>query len=166
MHRQNRRFVRLASVLTATAASVGAAAIAAGPVGADGVRTPSAHPARTVSLNETGRLHLVSKHGFTLNELGAASGTIKGRIAVHLKIVSTSRVTAEVTISPRGGSLSGSGTATYHKGETEATFSGRLSISRRSGTYSHAQGSGLRFSGTIARSNDAITVHVTGRLSY
>ncbi|HEX7453553.1 MAG TPA: hypothetical protein VF294_14765 [Polyangiaceae bacterium] len=151
--------------MTVTAVTVGAT-VAAGPVGADGARTPSAHATRAVSLNETGRLHLVSKHGFTLNELGTASGTIRGKITVHLKIVSSSRVTAEVTITPQGGSLSGSGNATYHKGETEATFSGGLSINRRSGTYSRAQGSGLRFSGTIAQSNDAITVHVSGRLSY
>ena len=153
MHRQKRHFVRLASVLTAATVSVGA-------------MPPAADATRTISLNETGRLHLVSKHGFTLNEVGAASGSIKGTITVHLKIISSSRVSAEVTISPKGGSLSGSGTASYHKGAGSAGFSGALSVSRRSGSYAHAQGSGLKFSGTIAGSNDAITVHVTGRLSY
>ena len=61
--------------------------------------------------------------------------------------------------------MSGSGTASYHKGETAAGFSGTLSIGRGSGSYAHARGSGLSFSGTIARSNQAITVHVSGRLS-
>jgi hypothetical protein len=164
MHHQNRQFVRLASLLTATTVSFGAM-VAAGALGADGARAPSAHTTRTISLNETGRLHLVNKHGFTLNELGAASGTVKGTISVHLKIVSTSRVSAEVTISPKGGSISGSGTASYHKGENIASFAGGLSISRRSGSYANARGSGLKFSGTIARSNDAITVHVSGQLS-
>lgn len=164
MHYRNRQLARLAGVLTATTVSF-AAIVAAGPLGAEGASAPSASSARTISLNETGALHLISKHGFTLNERGTASGTIRGMISVQLKIVSTSRVSAEVTISPNGGSISGYGTASYHKGETLASFSGSLSINHRSGSYAHAQGSGLSFSGTIARSNDAITVHVSGRLS-
>jgi hypothetical protein len=84
---------------------------------------------------------------------------------VRLTIVSTSRVSAEITISPRGGSISGQGTASYHKGQTSASFAGAMSVSHRSGSYAHAQGSGLSFSGTIARSNDAIVVHVSGSLS-
>ncbi len=165
MHRQNRHFAKLASILATTTVCSGAI-VAAGPLSAEGAPTPSARAARTISLNETGRLHLISKHGFNLNEVGAATGTIRGTITVHLKIVSTSRVSAEVTIATKGGSISGSGSASYHKGETSASFAGGLSISRQSGTYAHAQGSGLKFSGTIARSNEAITVRVTGRLSY
>ena len=37
---------------------------------------------------------------------------------------------------------------------------------RGTGKYAHAHGSGLSFSGTIERSNDAVTVHVNGNLSY
>jgi hypothetical protein len=40
-----------------------------------------------------------------------------------------------------------------------------MSISRGTGTYAQAHGSGLSFSGTIQRSNDAVTVHVSGRVS-
>jgi hypothetical protein len=163
MNHQRRHLTRKAVALTATVVSVGV--VTAGPVGADGAITPSAHATRTISLNETGRLHLVSKHGFTLNEQGTATGTIKGAISVRLTITSSSRVSAEVTISPKGGSISGSGTASYRKSENDAGFSGSLSVTRRSGSYAHAQGSGLKFSGTISRTNDAITVHVTGRLS-
>lgn len=153
MRQSSHRYANLAGVLSATALFFG---VAATPAGAT----------RTISLNETGHLRLVSKHGFTLNETGTASGSIKGPISVRLTIVSSSRVSAEVTLSPRGGSVSGSGTASYRKGETSAGFSGGLSIGRRSGSYAHAEGSGLKFSGTIARSNDAITVYVSGRLSY
>jgi hypothetical protein len=163
MDRQRRHLTRTAVALSAAVVSFGV--VTAGPVGADGAVGPSAHATRTISLNETGRLHLVSKHGFTLNEVGTASGTIKGAISVRLTITSSSRVSAEVTISPKGGSISGSGTASYRKSEADAGFSGSLSISKRSGSYAHAQGSGLKFSGTISRTNDAITVHVTGRLS-
>jgi hypothetical protein len=164
MNNHNPHLARLAGMLTLTAASFAVMLIAA-PLGADGASAPSARSARTVSVNEQGQLHLVSKHGFTLNEQGTASGTIKGPISVQLKIVSSSRVTAEVTISPHGGSLSGVGTASYHRGETSASFSGSLSIKRGSGSYDHAEGSGLSFSGTIARTNEAVTVHVSGNFS-
>jgi hypothetical protein len=162
MRYQYRQLARLASILTAVSVSF-AAILAAGPLSANGA--PSAGSARAISLDESGQLHLISKHGFTLNEQGAAAGTIRGTINVHLKIVSSSRVTAEVSIYPNGGSISGNGSAAYHKGETAASFSGSMSIDRGSGSYAHVQGSGLSFSGTIARSNDAITVHVSGRLS-
>jgi len=155
---------RRTGVLTSAAVCVGVL-LAAILFSATGALARSATSARVISLDEHGALHLVSKHGFTLNEQGSASGTIRGAISVQLKIVSTSRVTALVTVSPHGGSISGEGTASYHKGTSAASFSGSLSIKRGSGTYSHAHGSGLSFSGTIARSNDAITVHVSGRLS-
>jgi hypothetical protein len=121
---------------------------------------------RTIALNVTGRLHLTSKHGFTLNEQGSVSGTIAGTIYVHLKAVSTSRVTAEVNIYPSGGSLSANGSARYHRGSTTATFSGSMSLNRGTGRYSHVRSSNLSFSGTIYESkDDAITVHVTGTVS-
>jgi hypothetical protein len=126
---------------------------------------PSAHAARTIALNESGQLHLIARHGFTLSERGAARGTITGTIYVRLTIASTSRVSAEVSIYRSDGSISGYATASYHKGNTMAGFSGSMSVARGSGRYSHAHGSGLSFSGTIQRSNYAVTVSVNGRLS-
>lgn len=127
-----------------------------------------AHASRTISLNETGHLHLTSRHNFTLNERGSATGTVTGTgtIYVHLTAVSSTRVTAEVNIYARGASFSGHGSASYHRGATTATFAGSMSIDRGTGRYAHVHGSGLSFSGTIAESNrDAITVHVSGRVS-
>jgi predicted carbohydrate-binding protein with CBM5 and CBM33 domain len=137
-----------------------AAASAAGSIG-----SPRARAARTISLNENGSLHLTSHHGFHLNEQGTASGTIKGTIYIHLDVSSTNRVTAEVSIYPSNGSLTGYGTANYRSDGGQATFSGTLSISRGTGSYSGAHASNLRFSGTIQRSNDATTVRVSGPLS-
>jgi hypothetical protein len=164
MQHHNPHPARLTGVLAATVLAVAAIAAAA-PLGADGAGVPRARSARTISVNEQGKLHLVSKHGFNLNEQGTASGTLRGPISVQLKIVSSSRVTAEVTMSPSGGSISGSATATYRRGEPDASFSGSLSIERGSGSYDHAQGSGLSFSGTIAHSNEAVTVHLSGSFS-
>ena len=84
-----------------------------GPTGSRGGRRSfaAASASRSVSLNESGRLHLTSKQGFTLNEQGSASGTITGTIYIHLHLTSTSKVTAEVSIYPSGGSLTGNGSA-------------------------------------------------------
>jgi hypothetical protein len=127
--------------------------------------TGKARAARTTSFNESGHLHLVGKHGFTLYEQGTASGTATGTIYVRLTAVSTSRVTAEVSIYPKGGSITGYATASYRTASTTAGFSGSMSINRGTGSYAHAHGSGLRFSGTIQRSNDAVAVQVSGSLS-
>jgi hypothetical protein len=128
-------------------------------------RAATARSSSTISLSETGHLHLTSHHGFTLNEQGSASGTISGTIYIHLNVVSTNRVTAEVSIYPHGGSLTGSASASYHPSGGVATFSGTMSVVRGTGRYSHAHGSGLSFTGTVQRSNDSVTVHMSGRMS-
>jgi hypothetical protein len=151
---------RFAGAVIALGGIVCALALVAG--GASGA---TANAARTISLNENGNLHLTSHHGFHLNEQGTASGTIKGTIYIHLDVSSTNRVTAEVSIYPNGGSLTGEGTANYRSNGGQATFSGTLSISRGTGSYAGAHGSGLAFSGTIQRSNDATTVRLSGPLS-
>jgi hypothetical protein len=126
----------------------------------------SVRAARTLYLNDSGHLRLTSHHGFTLNELGTASGTIRGPLYIHLHIVSVNHVTAEVNVYPAGGSLTGYASASYHSSGATASFNGTMSVTRGTGTYGHAHASGLSFTGTIARSNDAVTVHVSGRLSY
>jgi hypothetical protein len=133
-------------------------------VGASSAVSATAATARTISLSEYGRLHLTSHHGFTLNEVGGASGTITGTIYIHLNIVSTNRVTAEVNIYPSGGSLTGQAKASYHVNGGTANFSGSMSIAHGTGRYSHAHGSGLGFTGSIRRSNDAVTVYLSGRM--
>ncbi len=126
-------------------------------------RAAVASGARVLSLNENGSLRLTSKHGFTLNERGLASGSVRGTIYVHLSIVSSSRVTAELNIYPSGGSITAHGSASYHKERMSARFFGSMSIERGTGSYANARGSGLSFSGAIQRSNDAVTVHVAGK---
>jgi hypothetical protein len=128
-------------------------------------RAAAARVAGTLSLSDTGHLHLTSHHSFTLNEQGSALGTISGTIYIHLNVVSTNRVTAEVNIYPSGGSLTGYANASYHPSGGVASFNGTMSVQRGTGRYRGARGSGLSFTGTIQRSNDAVTVHVSGRMS-
>ena len=163
--RNDSRRTRSLKRLLALAATVSlAASLASGTLAlsTSQARVAVASGARVLSLDENGSLHLTSKNGFTLNEQGLASGTVRGKIYVHLSIVSSRRVTAELNIYPSGGSITAQGSASYHKERTRASFSGSISIERGTGSYAHARGSGLSFSGTIARSNDAVTVHVAG----
>ena len=141
--------------------------LAAVLVPASGAHGAGAHAdaSRTFSLNDSGRLHLTSHHGFTLNEQGGASGTISGTIYIHLHIVSTNRVTAEVNIYPSGGSVTGYATASYPPAGGVASFNGTMTVARGTGRYNHAHGSGLSFTGSVQRSNDAVTVRVSGRMS-
>ena len=147
----------------------GAVGAIAGPGGGPPALAASSHgvalAARAISLNESARLHLTSRHGFTLNEQGSASGSVSGPMYVHLTIVSTTRVVAEVNFYPGGGSISGKATASYRRGSSTASFSGTLSIARGTGSYAHVRGSGLSFSGTIRRSDEAIAVQVHGEAS-
>ena len=128
------------------------------------VARSTARSAGTISLNETGHLRRTSTSGLKLNEQGSASGSIRGTIYIHLNVTSENRVTAEVNIYPNGGSLTGSGSASYHVNGGTANFSGAMSIDRGTGSYAHAHGSGLRFSGTIQRLSGAVTVHLTGSM--
>lgn len=133
---------------------------------AGGASGATAHAARTITLNDSGRLHLTSHHTTHLNFQGTASGTIRGTIYIHLNVTSQNRVSAEVSIYPSNGSLTGVSRANYRANGGQASFSGTLSISRGSGAYAHAHASRLSFNGTIQRSDDATTVHVSGPLSY
>lgn len=144
---------------------VAAVATAALLAGAGVVDAAAARVAGTLSLSDTGHLHRTSHHGFTLNEEGSASGTIAGTIYIHLKIVSTNRVTAEVSIYPSDSSITGYATADYRPSGAVASFGGAMTIDRGTGRYSGAHGTGLSFTGTVQRSNDAVTVHVSGRMS-
>ncbi len=126
---------------------------------------PIAKASGVVNLSETGNLRLTSHHGFTLNEKGTAAGTIHGTIYIHLNVVSTNRVTAEVNIYPSGSSITGTAAASYRPSGAVATFKGTMNVVRGTGRYSHARGSDLSFTGTVQRSNDAVTVQVHGRMT-
>src|SRR5271166_496887 len=125
-----------------------------------------AHAARTVSLAESAHLRRTGPpSGVHLNEQGTSSGTINGTIYIHLKVYSN-HVSAEVNIYPHGGSLTATGSAAYHVNGGYAPFSGTITVQRGTGTYAHARSGALRFTGSIQRSNDSVTVQLSGHLSY
>jgi hypothetical protein len=144
------------------AAAAGTMALAVGVTGAAG---SPARAAGTITLNDTGHLHKTSSKGFNLYESGQASGSIAGAVTLSLDVTSTTHVKAELTVHAHGGTMTGTASGNYHNLGSTATFTGTLSITRGTGTYSHAHGSGISFSGTIQRASGAVTVRVDGRLS-
>jgi hypothetical protein len=162
--RPGRRWARagLAVAAVSLSATVAAGTLAPGTFAA----APVGRMARTVNVTESGHLHLTSGHGLKLNEQGTATGTIRGSIYIHLTISSPTRVTAEVNIYPSSGSLTGTSSASYSTKSTNPRFSGTLVITRGGGRYAHAHASALRFTGTIQHDTDAVTVQLSGPLSY
>ncbi|HTA13797.1 MAG TPA: autotransporter [Solirubrobacteraceae bacterium] len=149
----------------ALALGVGAAVAAFGP-GAAVAAAPQAKAARTLTLNDSASLHLQNKKGLELKESGSAKGTLPGTLYLQLDVTSTRSVTAKVQVYPKGGSISGNAKASYSVAGSTASFKGTLAITKGTGAYSKAKASALSFSGTIQRSNDAVTVHVSGKMSY
>jgi hypothetical protein len=168
MGNQNRR-PRMSARLRISSAALALGAVATAAAfggGAAGAASPHATAARSLNLNDSASLHLQNKHGVELKEGGTAKGSLAGPLYLQLKVTSTRSVSAQVQVYPKGGSISGSAKASYRVQGSTATFSGTLAITKGSGTYSKASASALSFSGTIERSNDAVTVHVSGKMSY
>lgn len=147
---------------TLLAAGICTLALTSGTAGASG---SGAQAARTITLNDSAHLHKTAHHGLNLYESGATSGSIGGSLSLHLDVVSTNRVTAQLTVYTHGGSINATASGSYRNNGATASFSGTLSISGGSGSYAHAHGTGLSFSGTIERSNDAASVRVNGHFS-
>lgn len=168
------RGLALAGLATASLLAVGAPAALAKPHHA---RHHSSHisrhrshhaksSGRWLSIKEVGHLKRVGKGntGFKLNEKGFASGTIKGTMYVQLHVTAVNKATVSVRVYPKGGSVKGYAIARYYAHGAYAHFSGALKITGGTGSFAGAHGKGLKFSGTIKRTNDAATVTLSGRM--
>lgn len=129
---------------------------------------PAARTARTVHLEEHGRLKFISEreeHGATtLIERGTAYGTYTATMVAYLTLHPKS-VTARVTIYPRGGSITGSANASYRIVKNLGYFGGTLTLGRGTGRYSHIAEVGRRplgISGIINRFNFEVEVKANG----
>jgi hypothetical protein len=129
-----------------------------------GENDPLARAAREVNLQETGHLHAVGEPGTTIIERGTATGTFNCAITVHLTIVSANNVTATFTVRPRGGSISGRGSARFSQKGANGYFGGTIAIAGGTGSYAHAAGTNIGISGVISRETFRLTVHVHGKI--
>jgi hypothetical protein len=155
------RIHRSLAVAGTLAAAAGTLALA----GAPGASGSTATAARAITLNDTGHLRETSHKGFNLNFSGQATGSVAGTIYLHLRVISTNRFSAELSVYPHGSSMTGTASGSYRNNGATASFSGTLSISRGTGSYSGAHGSGISFSGAIQRANGSTSVRVNGHLS-
>lgn len=158
------RPIRARRIIPVYGLLVAVAAIAAGAFAAGGAARPIAHMARTVHIQEHGRLKFTSERGATLIERGTAYGTYTAPMVVDLTIHPKS-VSATVTIYPHGGSITGSAVASYRIVKNLGYFGGTLKLGRGTGKYSHIAEVGhkpLGVSGVINRENFEVEVKAAG----
>jgi hypothetical protein len=123
-----------------------------------------AHAARTLNVTDEAHLHLTGTSGELLEEEGPATGALPGKVRARFAIGAS--VTGYFTFYPRGGgSISGYGSARLRSIGAYASFGGTMSVSRGTGRYAHAHGSG-GFYGSVNRHSNAVVVQTTGKLSY
>jgi hypothetical protein len=122
-----------------------------------------ARAARSTQVNDTAKLHVVGGSGSTLVEEGRGTGTLPGAVRIKLTL-GVSTATSQFTISVSGGSLSGHASGRLHAGGGGyASFGGSLSLSKGTGRYAHASGTGSLY-GVINRDTQNLTVQVLGHL--
>jgi len=144
--------------------AIGSSALGAPAPVASGARmAPAAAGARSTRVDDTGRLRLLKSFGSVLIEQGPVSGTLPGTAHVRMTVGST--VKATFSIATRYGTIYGAGVARLHSSGRYASFGGSLRVSRGSGRYAHAHGSGGLY-GVIDRRTDALTVQTEGQLGY
>jgi hypothetical protein len=154
-------FAIAAAQAPAQAPSMG---VTAAPSVRDGGADPVARAAREVNLQETGHLHAVGEPGTTIVERGTATGTFNCSIAVHLTIVSANKVIAIFTVRPKGGSVTGRGSARFAQQGANGYFGGTIAITGGTGGFGHASGTNIGISGVISRETFMLTVRVHGKI--
>lgn len=126
-------------------------------------RPQAALTAQVIAVSDSANLRVLRENGNMLIEEGPARGTLSGTVRSTLAL-RLSTVRLGFTIYVHGGSITGHGTARLNVGKGEySSFAGTLAVSRGTGRYAHASGTG-RLSGVINRNNNATTVQVEGAL--
>lgn len=146
------------AVFVALVAMAGAwAAINAGAVTADGNRT--------LTIDDTAAVHLVSRNAYVRVQSGRATGSLPGSTKVTVD-QSGSGLHGTETFYVHGGTIALRGSGSYRIGEgVYASFSGTAVVTGGTGTYAHASGSGALY-GSENRFTHSATVHVDGTLKY
>jgi hypothetical protein len=125
--------------------------------------SPPAWAAHALRASDTARLHYVSASGSLLYEEGHASGTLPGKMKVHLRLGSVLR--GSFTLYLRGGWIKGHGEGVPHGSGVYESFAGSLVVTGGTGRYRHARGR-ARLYGTFNRNTYALVVQTRGTLRY
>jgi hypothetical protein len=118
--------------------------------------------ASTINVNDEARLTLAQESGAEeLQETGQAKGSLPGHVNGLLIVGADIKIS--FTLYPRGGSVSGRGTAAIHGKGTYISFAGALKITRTGGRFARMHGGGQVY-GVLNRETDNATVQVIGKL--
>lgn len=121
--------------------------------------------ATELSVHETAHCHMLSHSHLSIVEEGYGSGTLSGKLVIHL-MLSLTGGSVTFTAYPPGGTVSGHGEGTsYAKGNT-AYFTGTASITSGTGRYAHASAHDVQLRGTLQRHSFAFFVELSARLRY
>lgn len=127
-------------------------------------RDPSHVAARALRVTDTARMHRVNCSCDEILEEGQAKGAVPGSVRAYVTVGAP--IIFRFTITQRGvGTLTGQGSGKPKGNPAEPSFSGSMTVTRGTGRYRHAHGTG-GFYGTINRSTYAAVIQTTGTLSY
>jgi hypothetical protein len=160
------RHRRIGSAATRTAiAGLVVALMLALPSEVPASRTIAVEAARRLNVTDTAHLRYIPRlsEGATLVEEGMATGGLPGRMRAHLNVGATFGGT--FTFYPRGGSISGHGTATPRGSGRYESFRGTLVVTGGTGRFAHARGKAGLY-GVFDRQTFGLTVQTTGALYY
>ena len=125
---------------------------------------PGAHVARSLRVIDIAHMHRVSCDCNDIAEEGEAKGSLPGSVRAYVNVGAP--IIFRFTITVRGGgTLSGEGSGKPKGNPAEPSFKGTMTVTRGTGRYRHAHGTG-DFYGTINRSTYAAVMQPTGTLSY
>jgi hypothetical protein len=141
-----------------------AAAVAIAAIAAPAAQAVTATSARTQSVHESATLHRVSRHGTTVVEAGAGSGTFTCPISVRIE-VEENTLQFSFTCETHTNSISGAGTIHLHAADPTSRVTGTVLLDHGRGAWSHDEGHGLSVSGTVNSRTYAGTLLVTGTMS-
>jgi hypothetical protein len=123
----------------------------------------NAHAAQALRATDIAHLRYISASGSLLYEQGRATGTLSGRMRVHLRVSTT--FSGSFTIYTSSGSITGHGSARPHGSGVYESFAGTLVVTAGSGRFRHARGRAGLY-GTFNRNTYALVVQTTGTLYY
>lgn len=127
---------------------------------------PIAAAARTLSLSLNVNMHLIGRPGHILNEQGSVSGTLPGSVSSRSTTLSSTQGTSTFTFYTKDGSIFGQADTHGRVVGANVYLTGTATITGGSGSWAHASGSGLQYSGVISRQNFHVTEHINGSIRY
>ena len=145
------------------AAAAGSVGLSAAVFCCQSAGSPSAGMARTERLAMTAHLRYVTARGSYLLEEGSAVGPLAGPVKARVRF--TADISGSFAFYPRGGSISGYGSAKLHESGTYVSFGGTVTITGGTGRFAHARGSGGLY-GVYDRRTLGLTIQTTGNVSF